>query len=116
MQRSSVCSDDRASGRNKNLDCCRSDGSAAWIYGTQRDGADGTSGESIFWSGVRIPWAARRFDQNVVVVGRWSLSLFEKTGARKIHLAASDEWNGFSDAEGIDWRRPVRSYDPQMAV
>jgi len=33
-----------------------------------------------------------------VVVGRWSLPFCETLGARKIYLAASGEWNGFTDA------------------
>jgi len=48
---------------------------------------------------------------------------FRKDLSEKIHLAASKQRNCRSDARtvihvarGIDWRRPVRSYDPQMAV
>src|SRR5260370_30457057 len=84
----SVCSDDRAAGRDAHLDRCRSDGSAARIYGTEWTGADDPSGESVLRSCVRVSWAARRSDQDVVVGRRWAVSLREKDGARKINLDA----------------------------
>jgi transposase len=47
----------------------------------------------------------------------------EKNRAWEIFLAAGDERNGGPDEaqlsmllEGIDWRRPVRSYTPRLAV
>ena len=101
VQRSSVCSDDRAALRNADLDRRRSDGSATRVYGLERDGADNASREPFFRSRVRIPRTARRFDQDVVVVGRWVMSFFEKARAGKIPLAASDEWNSFSDARTV---------------
>ena len=79
----------------------RSDRSAARIYGPERYGADGTQRESVFRTCVRVPWAARRSDQTLVVVGRLSVSFCEKTGARKIHLAARDERNGGAESRTI---------------
>src|SRR5437899_1790513 len=94
VQRSSVCSDDRAASRNAHLDRRRSDGSTSWIYGPEWDGPDSAPGESVLWSRVRVSWAAGRFDQDVVVGRRWSLSFCKKNRARKIHVATSDERNG----------------------
>src|SRR6267154_1852511 len=98
----SICSDDRAAGRNADLDRGRSDGSTAWIYGLEWNGANGAQRKSIFGSRFRFSWAARRSDQDVVVGRRWVVSIRKETGARKIPLAASDERNG-----GIDSRTVV---------
>jgi hypothetical protein len=87
-----------AASGNAHLDRRRSDGPTARIYGLEWHGADGAQRESIFRPCVCVSWAARRSDQDVVVGRRWSLSLCKKIGARKIYLAASDEWNGFTDA------------------
>ena len=75
-----------------------SDGSAARVHGVERDGADGTRGKSIFWSGVHLSREARRSDQSVVVGWRRAVFVREEIGERKIHLAAGDEWNGVADA------------------
>src|SRR5216684_330399 len=100
-QRSSVWSDDRAGSRNADLDRRRRDRSPSWIYGSERDGADGTQRESIFRSRVRVSWAPRRSDQDVVVGRRWSLSFCKKNRARKIHVATSDERNGGTDSRTV---------------
>jgi hypothetical protein len=71
------------------------------IYGTEWTGADDPSGESVLRSCVRVSWAPRRSDQDVVVGRRWSVSLREKTGARKIHLAAGHERNSGADARTV---------------
>ena len=59
-----VCSDDRAAGGNAHLDRCRSHGSAARIYGTEWNGADDTSGESVFRTCVCVSWTAGRSNQD----------------------------------------------------
>src|ERR1700676_4066271 len=88
-----VCSDDRAASGNAHLDRCRSHGSAARIYGTEWNGADDTSGESVFRTCVCVSWTAGRSDQDVVVGRRWAVSLREAARAWALHLAASDQRN-----------------------
>jgi transposase len=51
------------------------------------------------------------------------MSFRKTTGAREIYLAARTSGTVALTAaqlsmllEGIDWRRPVRSYNPQLAV
>src|SRR6266481_5271033 len=72
-----VCSDDRAAGGNAHLDRCRNHGSAARIYGTEWNGADHTSGESVFRTCVCVSWTAGRSNQDVVVGRRWAVSFRE---------------------------------------
>src|SRR5258708_660970 len=98
VQRSSVWSDDRAASRNADLDRRRSDGSAARIYGLEWNGANDTSGKSVFGPRFCFPWAPGRSDQDVVVGRGRAVSFREATRKRKIHLAASDEWGGVTHA------------------
>ena len=55
------------------------------------------------FSGHVFVFRGRRGDliKMSVVRRRWAVSFREKTGARKIHLAASDERNGGADARTI---------------
>ncbi len=93
----SVWSDDRATGRNADLDRSRSDRSATWFHRAEWDGADGAGAESVFRSRVCFSWTAGRSDQAVMVGWRWSMSVREKIGARPLPLAASNQWNCGAD-------------------
>src|SRR6266436_1308289 len=88
-----VCSDDRAAGGNAHLDRGGSYRSAARFHGTERDGADGSPGESVFRTCVCVSWTAGRSDQDVVVGRRWAVSFREAARTWTLHLAASDKWN-----------------------
>ena len=52
-----VCSHDRAAGGNAHLDRGGSYRSAARFHGTERDGADGSPGESVFRACVCVSWS-----------------------------------------------------------
>src|SRR5215470_5071745 len=93
----SVWQDDRATGRNAHLDRSRSNRSATRFYRVERDGAERTQGKPVLGSRVRFSWSSRRSDQAAVVVGRRTVPIREETGTRKIHLAASDEWDGIAE-------------------
>ncbi len=60
VQRSSVCSDDRAADGSADLDRRRGDRSSSRIYRPEWNGADNTSGESIL--GLRFVFRGRRGD------------------------------------------------------
>src|SRR5262249_48165824 len=92
----SAWQDDRAAGRNAHLDRSRSYRSAARFYRVERDGAERTQGKSILGSRVRVSWSSWGSDQAAVVVGRWPVLIRKEIGTRKIHLAASNEWNGIA--------------------
>jgi transposase len=78
-----VLGDDRASGRDKDLDRGRGDGPEARLCGLERDGADGAGGESILRSCLRVPGATGRLDQSLVVGRRRAVPASEATGARR---------------------------------
>ena len=109
--------------QNAHLDRGGRDGSPAWVHGLERDGADGACGESLFRS--RVLFRGKRGD--LLKVLWWSgdgLCLFAKRleRGRFIWPQATSGTVSLTQAqlamllEGIDWRRPVRSYDPQIAV
>src|SRR6202008_551373 len=93
----SICSDDWVGGRDADLDRRRSDGHATRIHRAERDGANGASGKSVFWSSLYFSWSARGPGQSFVVRWRRTLSFLETIGARAIYLATSNEWNGVAD-------------------
>jgi transposase len=84
---------------------------------------EGPGGESVFRSGVRVSWEAWGSDQGSLVGWRRAVLVREAAGARAIIWPqATSGTVSLTPAqlsmllEGIDWRRPVRSYAPQMAV
>src|SRR5882724_11515786 len=73
----SVCNDDRATIEHANLDCGRSDRSAARVHGAERTGTEQDGAESIIRPCFCVPRTAWRFDQSDMV--RWRrLCLFSK--------------------------------------
>src|SRR5260370_38205799 len=62
-----VCPDDRTAGGNAHLDRGGSYRPATRFHGTERDGADGAPGKSVFRTCVCVSWTAGRSDQDVVV-------------------------------------------------
>jgi transposase len=119
----SICSDDRASSGYADLDRRRSDGHAAGIVGLS--GMVQTAlQESPFWGQVYI-FRGRRGDLIKVL---WfdgdGLCLFSKRLERGRFLwpQATSGTVSLTPAqlsmllEGIDWRRPVRTQAPQLAV
>lgn len=104
--RSSVLFRDRqmlagVGGGDAHLDRGGRDGHGTWICRAEQDGTNGARGESVFRAGVRVSGKARRSDQVAVVGRRRTVPVRETTGARKIHLAASSERNGFVDAGAV---------------
>ena len=98
------------------------DGHAAGIRGAERDGADGAGGESVFGASVCVSREARRSAQAAVrdgdglysLANGWNAESF--TGCRERYGVSLTLAQLSMLLEGIDWRRPVRSYAPQMAV
>ena len=87
------------------------------------DGADGAGREPVLGPRVRLPRPARRSGQAAVVERRW-LCLFAKRLERGRFVwpqAASGAWH-LTPAqlsmllEGIDWRRPQRTWPPELAA
>ena len=123
MQCSSVWPDDRGTGRNADLDCCGSNRSPERVHGLERDGPDSCSGD--LFSGHVFVFRGRRGD--LIKLLWWDgdgLCLFAKRleRGRFIWPQATSGTVALSHAqlsmllEGIDWRHPIRSYDPQIAV
>ena len=119
----SVWSDDWAAGRNAHLDRGGSDGSTAWIHRLERM-VQTTLQENPF-SGQVFVFRGRRGD--LIKMLWWDgdgLCLFAKRLERGRFLwpQATSGTVALTPAqlsmllEGIDWRHPVRSYDPQIAV
>src|SRR5258707_12803789 len=115
----SVCSDDRAASQHADLDCCRGDRSAARVHGAERTGTDHVGAESVIWSCFCVPRATRGFDQGDMVRWRRAMSIFETAErGRLVWPQATSGSVALTRAqlsmllEGIDWRRPERTWDP----
>src|ERR1039458_9513036 len=55
---------------------------------TGRRGADRVVGEPLLGSRIRVSWQTRGFDKPVVVVGGWTVPVFETARARSLRMAA----------------------------
>jgi transposase len=109
---------DRAGSGDAYLDRYGSDGNAAGICRTERDGADAAGGESVFRSEkrsnlIKLLWwdcdglclLAKRLERGRFIWPQAASATVSLTPAQLSTLL-----------EGIAWRRPVRSSAPQMAV
>src|ERR1700691_5739256 len=119
----SACGDDRAADEHASLDCRGSDGLAARVYGAQGAGGEQTGAEAVL--GAVFVFRGRRGDLIKVL---WydgdGLCLFAKRleRGRFVWPQASSGTVSLTRAqlsmllEGIDWRRPERTWEPELSV